>query len=265
MNPFIDRAIWFLTGGRELSVHSVILKKRKSEVHQFEIPHIETQIRLNRPSIETKVNKQEDRVSINRMAFEGIRPVQSIILFHTINLPVLGLTMPSIRVITRIRRFTPKLLINSLKIGMSVLINEIQKLPKSTNVMHEKYKRILSSIIPVPTLRQKIKVSSIQPNDIPDYFIRIRPVSFLYLKPIEIATRRIIFAKTLGVPKEMVHLLAIFRDIEKVSHERLQFDESSSTLICRIENDDEQAHKICDILVGVNLMDNKLHILLYKR
>ena len=197
------------------------------------------------------------------MAVECIRPVQSIFPFHLVGFPVHGFNLPTLSILTRIKKFTPNLVVNYLKMGISLLVKEVPTALQLTTVQYEKYSRIESYVIHVPTIQHRIKTIQLNPCDIPRYFIRIRSVSTFYIKPVEIASRKIAFAKALGLPITAIQLLAIFKDVEKFSHEKLKFDERTNSLICQVDEDDKNA-RICDVLVGRNLHDNKLHIILYK-
>lgn len=266
MNTLIDHAMWLLTGGRDPSVHIVFLHHRVASTNQLPIPESYTEDAQFSLGIPANIKKLMTRTSVQRMAIDHSRPVQHVIPFHLSKLPIKGLTLPMIRVITRIRHFHPKFAISAFIPGIATGISNLAKLPEFADVFSRnlilKYEKACSVSVKII----KPVIHGLEPRNIPRYFVRIKPSMFARLKPSEIVMRRIGMASALGIPREMVDILAIFMNVEIISTTRMEYCEKSNTLILKAMESMEKEIKpeVRDVVVGCDTRSGQIHIALYR-
>ena len=258
--------MWLITGGRDPSVHVVMLHNRVASIVEFQIPVSNAEETGFSLGIPVSINKLISESSVRRMAIDRSRPVQHVIPFHLSKLPIRGLTLPFVHVITRIRHFHPKFAISSFIPVITAGIYRLMKLPESADVFSRNLILKYEKACRAPVRILKPIIHDVEPHGIPKYFVRIKPVLFSYLKPTEIILRRIGMASALGIPREVIDLLAIFCNLEIISTARMEYCEESNTLILRSMGSAQRDIKpeIRDVVVGRDTRSGQIHIALYK-
>ena len=264
MKPSINQALWFLTGGHLPDIHIPDFRKRYEKLYKLDIPKTTPSIEKSDLEIPASIIKFESPIIVNRMAIDRIRPVNILVPFHLTHVPVMGVTVPTLKTVPRFIRFTPSLIINALTLEISLIPDFIDLIKRRVKAHVDTIRQFSTVTIPAMIIPSKTDVFKVNPQNIPGYFIRINPTPFGTMERSELIHRRSIIADALNISSYKIELVRIFKNVDLFQGSKFEFDKRSRTLKvfpCRMRN---ILPERCDIIVGQNRQTNEIHIAKYK-
>jgi hypothetical protein len=261
----IEHLAWVLTGGKDPRIHNAGLGRFNEKVRSLAIPEFQNHISKLRPRIKVKNRKYESRIYPSRMTIEQVKTVYNVIPFHISGFPIKGLTLPKMRITTRIKRFIPRMAVSKMDFKLLGKVSILDKIPPKKRAFSHLIVRFRAIAIPVPRFRTNIHVRKINAKEIPNYFIRIKPTSFRqYSKP-EIMFRKNSIADSLNIPRVGLKLIAIFRKIDVSIYSSIEYDHRTRSLKMIPGKTGVFIPDVCDIVVTREIGSDKIHVARYRR
>jgi hypothetical protein len=261
---FISRGIWTLTGGGKPSVHFANLRYRFVRIVNLRI-HTPVTLRAI-PDFDISTDTVEYQLGIETkpLTIKPFVQIKDFVLFHLSYVPVKGLSIPKISVITRIKKLAPKLAIQlaDLSVRLNRYFAELLQKEISVNVRLVAFSNV--DTLPALIIPRKVEVGRIHPSSIPKFFIRINPIPMDTVPKTEMALRRKDFTKALNIPLSAIEIIAVFRHVNTPDDCRIEYDVIKRCLKLYSSFDPDIQTGCHDVVVGRDRRSQQTHIAKYK-
>lgn len=261
---FISRGIWALTGGVSPSVHFANLRYRFVRIVSLRIQTPVTLRAIPNFGITTDTIEYQLGIETQPLTIKPHVQIKALVPFHLSYVPVKGLSLPKISVITRIKKLLPKLAIQLADLTTQLNQYFTELIPRVISVKTKPVAFSQTASLPVLIIPRKVKTGKIHPSSIPKFFIRVNPISLAEVPKTEIALRRKDFAKALNIALSAIEIIAVFRHVNTPDDCRIEYDIKKRSLRLYASFNPDIQSECNDVVVGRERKSERIHIAKYK-